>query len=212
VPPAVAEFKTARQLPGVSRGFADRIDWERALGTKEPSRALVALGKSIQVAYVRVTGRHSALRGYNALRSPPLPSTTVVVGLEEGTTDVMSQPEALGYTLAWLTPIAQTFHEFRKLGENWDSYGGSPIDPANMAAALAFLWDVIDQGVRLPLPSVSPTSTGGVGLSWRSVDTEVEIAFDPDGDPGILVTQDGHTWDAPLDEAGSVLTAVADRL
>ena len=165
----------------------------------------------MQIAYVRVIGRHSGLRGYDTQRVAPLLSGSVV-GLEKGTTDAMSQPEASGYTLAWLTPIAQTFHEFRNLEENWDSYGGSPIDPANMAAALAFLWDVIDQGVRLPLPSVNPTSTGGVGLSWRSADTEIEIAFDHDGESEVLLTEGGRTTWAPIDEAGSILRTVADRL
>jgi hypothetical protein len=155
------------------------------------------------MAYVRVAGRNSGPRGYS----------NVVGWLEEGTTDVMGQSEAPGYTLAWLTPIAQTFHEFRELGENWDSYGGSPIDPANMAAALAFLWDVIDQGVRVPLPSVNPSSTGGVGFSWLSDGTSVEVSFEADDEfAGIVVTSDGVTWDAPLSEAPLALTSIAHRL
>jgi hypothetical protein len=129
---------------------------------------------------------------------------------DEGITP--GEPQALRYTLDWLAPIARTLHDFRKLGENWDSYGGSPINPANMAAALAFLWGIIDSGVRVPHPSVQPSSDGGVGLSWLSSDTEIEISFESDEDSGIVVTQGGRTWDAPISEAAGILTSLADRL
>jgi hypothetical protein len=194
MPPTIAGMRRARPRPRVSPGFSDRLDWE-GFRTERGDGVHDGRGHGKQLETQRYSTKRQSLARV------------------EGVGDVVAKhgdnPE---YALEWIAPIARTLHEFRALGENWDSYGGSPIQPVNIAEAVAFLWGIVDSGVRLPHPSIQPSSDGGVGLSWLSGDTEVEIAFESDEDSGIVITEGGHTWDAPISEAAGILTDLADRL
>jgi hypothetical protein len=62
-------------------------------------------------------------------------------------------------------------------------------------------------------PWIAPLVTGGLELSWRRPDLEVEAVFDGTRDDQIvLVTDHGEDWDAPPYQAVPLFRAFAGRL
>jgi len=62
-----------------------------------------------------------------------------------------------------------------QLEPNWDTYGGSQIDPKCVAAALNLLSNILLDSTALP--SVVPTSRGGLQLEWHACGADLEIEF-----------------------------------
>jgi hypothetical protein len=91
--------------------------------------------------------------------------------LEEGRLIVEQENEQP----AWLMPVVKVMGELLNLPENWDSYGACRISPAATEFALQLLPETMR--VDTPVPTVVPTSSGGVQLEWhtRGIDLEVEI-------------------------------------
>jgi len=83
--------------------------------------------------------------------------------------------EIVGEPPPWVEPTVQSLGKLLELGSDWDSYGGSPIDPRCVAAALDLIFGTLPHDA--PVPSVVPTSGGGVQIEWhtRGVDLEVEL-------------------------------------
>ncbi len=136
-------------------------------------------------------------------------------GLGTYETTLMSDSSSINmdaYALVRLAPVLRALRGMSRLTTNWDSYGGLPIESANRWDAFEFLCDVAEADARIPVPAVYPTSPGGVGLSWQSGDTEVEVAFDRAGDSEIVVIDEGQTTSGPIAQATAVLLGVADRL
>jgi len=75
----------------------------------------------------------------------------------------------------WVEPTVQSLKKLLDLPPDWDSYGGSPIDPTCVYAALILVSGILPDNA--PAPSVVPTSRGGLQLEWhtRGVDLEVEF-------------------------------------
>ena len=65
--------------------------------------------------------------------------------------------------------------DFGRLPSNWDSYGARKIEPQSVAAAIKFL--IHETPGSLPLPSVVPTTAGGVQLEWHCNGVDLEVAF-----------------------------------
>jgi len=59
------------------------------------------------------------------------------------------------------------------LPPNWDSYGARTIDPYLVAGTVELLHTLI--GPDTPLPSIVPTSRGGVQLEWHCNEVDLEI-------------------------------------
>ena len=76
---------------------------------------------------------------------------------------------------AWMEPMVQSLGKLLQLERNWDTYGGSPIDLRCADAALNLAFNILPNDI--PVPSIVPTSRGGLQLEWhtRSVDLEVEF-------------------------------------
>lgn len=74
-----------------------------------------------------------------------------------------------------LLPLVLTICEFGDLPANWNSYGASPIDVELAAYSIELLFDFLND--QDPLPSIVPTSRGGVMFEWhtRGVDLEVDV-------------------------------------
>jgi hypothetical protein len=72
-------------------------------------------------------------------------------------------------------PVTEVMSKLLNLSENWDSYGARRISPAATEFALQLLSQTVQ--VDTPVPSVVPTSRGGVQLEWhtRGIDLEAEI-------------------------------------
>lgn len=76
---------------------------------------------------------------------------------------------------AWKAVTEKAFAKLTTLEEDWDSYGGLPIDPANIIAARLVLDQIMKHDT--PPPHVTPMSCGSVQLEWsmKGVDLEIEI-------------------------------------
>ena len=70
--------------------------------------------------------------------------------------------------------VINQLENLRKLGPNWDSYDGSPIEPICISAAIAFVQNLAS---HVPAPSVVPSTHGHVNLEWHTEGLELEIEF-----------------------------------
>lgn len=79
--------------------------------------------------------------------------------------------------VAPVDPIHQRLEALVHRDIGWDSYGGQPLDQAVANEVERFLRDLGSQAVRLP--SIVPTSLGGVALEWHSQEREFTIELRP---------------------------------
>lgn len=90
--------------------------------------------------------------------------------------------------------VVALLENFAHIGENcayegWDSYGGSPVSLEHLEKVQSVTVGLMNLG--MPIPMVSPTSDGGIFLTWGPIGTneaELEITFDPGICPVILVS------------------------
>lgn len=75
----------------------------------------------------------------------------------------------------WLMTAIERITSLGKLRTNWDSYGARPVDPRCAVAAIDFLLVAVSES--MPLPSVVPTSRGGIQLEWHCNGIDLEIEF-----------------------------------
>lgn len=75
----------------------------------------------------------------------------------------------------WFGPILEQICKLGELRENWDSYGGRPVNPYCAEAAISLLLLVLERDT--PAPAVVPTNRGGLQIEWHrgGMDVEVEI-------------------------------------
>jgi hypothetical protein len=65
------------------------------------------------------------------------------------------------------------------LEPGWNSYNAAEIKPSAVIAALRLLWEAMPRGG--PVPSIVPSSRGGVQLEWHTRGIELEVSFEPEG-------------------------------
>ena len=98
----------------------------------------------------------------------------------------------------WFEAIFGRIEHLLALPQDWDSYGGRPIDPKRVAHAVRILAEVMDN--QTPLPALVPTHSGGVQLEWHQgqIDLEMEIVS-----PSRVVVdfedlETGESWEEEL--------------
>ena len=89
--------------------------------------------------------------------------------------------------------------------------GSSPMGIDDVVDVLNFLSRVMDDETMPPW--IGRLSSGGVQLTWRSGDVEVEAVFDrARNEREVVVVVGANEWDAPADQADSLFATVRDRL
>ena len=83
--------------------------------------------------------------------------------------------EIIGDPPAWAESTVRSLGRLLRLGPDWDTYGGSPVDPACVVAALEFAFGTLRDDT--PIPSVVPTSRGGLQFEWHTAGADLEIEF-----------------------------------
>lgn len=113
----------------------------------------------------------------------------------------------------WVEPTVRSLERLLRLGPDWDTYGGSPVDPKCVAAALELASRTFRDDT--PIPSVVPTSRGGIQFEWHTGGADLEIEFlsatrvcglFEDQLTGVCWEKDLTSDLGPLVEAISVLT------
>lgn len=85
---------------------------------------------------------------------------------------------------ALLVPVVEQLDALWRLEPGWNSYGSKAVGRETAVAALRLLVDV---GWSGSLPTLSPTSQGGIALEWGCDDDGVEVEVRPDGRVVVLV-------------------------
>ncbi len=83
--------------------------------------------------------------------------------------------EVLGNPPAWVEQTFRSLGALLRLGPGWDSYGSPPVDPNCVAAAINVAFRILRDDS--PIPSVVPTSRGGLQLEWHRGGVDLEIEF-----------------------------------
>lgn len=83
-------------------------------------------------------------------------------------------PGFLGATMR-AAEVRRRVRPLLNLQRGWDSYGAPAIDPGIIETAEGLLLRIAQHG--LELPSVVPTSIGGVSLEWHRPGIEISIEF-----------------------------------
>ena len=91
--------------------------------------------------------------------------------------EVIQVPIARGND--WLPAITERLNELLALPANWDSYGSRTISVPAATTALQLLRSVLSAGK--PIPSIIPTSYGGIQIEWHRNNADLEISVFPDG-------------------------------
>jgi hypothetical protein len=97
----------------------------------------------------------------------------------------------------WQVEAVKRILGFKKLSENWDSYGSKPPSEAAINKAIEFVLTVPSEKFQ---PRILPVSGGAVQLEWRKRGRGLQVEFLPDGTNEYLLIEDGN----PIDD-GKVL-------
>ena len=73
----------------------------------------------------------------------------------------------------WVEPLLKKLTQLSELSDNWNSYGGKPVSPANAWNLWHFLTVNMREG--MPLPSLVPTRRGSVLAEWHTHGIDLEI-------------------------------------
>lgn len=111
---------------------------------------------------------------------------------------------------AWATPVVNRIIELAAL-PTVDPHGSRPLDVQDVVEALRFLGRNMQDDTLVPW--IGRLSSGGLQLTWRCGDIEVEAVFDQAReDHEVIVTVGDSEWDEPVSEADSLFATVVDRL
>jgi hypothetical protein len=122
----------------------------------------------------------------------PLPRGKLVIGVRGELPD-------------WVQPTLSRLGQLLTLPRDWDSYGGWPVDPACAWAAWQLLLTLMIENT--PVPTLVPTSRGGVQIEWhaKGIDLEIEVLT-----PGEFIVSfedavTGQAWEKNVKDAAAEL-------
>jgi hypothetical protein len=130
-------------------------------------------------------------RGGDSLVSRAWSGVTRMIRLEITDDQIIVENDA--FTLpTWVVPTVVRLFELQRLREDWDSYGGVPLQDRHRDAVVRFLSSVMtDDLVR---PDIVPLADGGVQLEWRRDGLDVDFVSDEElSEPTLFVTHGDDT-------------------
>ncbi len=89
----------------------------------------------------------------------------------------------------WARAIVQSLVKLLQLPDDWDGYGGVPIQGQIATKALTALLQVMDHDS--PIPNVVPLNDGGIQLEWHRRGRHLELEFPSDEAPSFYYYEDG---------------------
>lgn len=85
----------------------------------------------------------------------------------------------------------KTLFGFCQLSHNWDSYGSPPPTENAINSAYKILLDVASLE-DMPAPHVMALSGGGIHISWRRTNRELDLEILTNGEVDFLQSQEDH--------------------
>jgi hypothetical protein len=122
----------------------------------------------------------------------PLPRGKLVIGVRGEPPD-------------WVQPTLKRLGQLLTLPRDWDSYGGLPVDPACVWAAWQLLLALMVEDT--PVPSLVPTSRGGVQIEWhaKGIDLEIEVVTPAELIVSFEDAVTGQAWEKKISDAAREL-------
>ncbi len=108
------------------------------------------------------------------------PSASLSVSCNEPPTPVRRVKLRLRIT-ALVDEVVAQIMALGALQSGWNSYRAGQISAAAQSRAAAFVGLLANRDMRIRMPSVAPTSDGGVSLHWDVDNREIDIVFTEDG-------------------------------
>ena len=146
--------------------------------------------------YIEVTSEHEVPNAFNTgtFLPPEVFDVSINVAIVEGLAEFqISWDEELAQPLVDLEELPKALtdrlRELLKLPNNWDSYGAPCISEVALKTAESLLRRAfISVGSELPVPFVSPTLDGGVGMEWKlESGKELLLEIEPDSSVSYLL-------------------------
>ena len=103
----------------------------------------------------------------------------------------------------WIVPLLEDVCELGLLPSNWNSYGAKPVRPEIAAATIVLLLNLLEPDD--PVPSVVPTSRGGILLEWHEAGVDLEVDIRSPSWIHVSLEDDQHCEE--VDRASSELVA-----
>lgn len=119
------------------------------------------------------------------------------------------RPRRLIGHAAWLAPVVAEVNRLMALPNDWDTLGGTPLEPWAAREAIDFL---IEYALpETPAPIIAPWNDGGVHLEWRARELLVEVDISP-GESQTLYYRDhalGREEDRPIEPSDRGLVSLS---
>jgi hypothetical protein len=129
----------------------------------------------------------------------PLPHGELVLGVRGDPPD-------------WVAPTLKTLGQLLTLPQDWNSYGSRAVDPACAWAAWQLL--LLVMGEDSPVPSLVPTSRGGVQIEWhaKGIDLEIEVVTPQQFHVSFEDADTAEAWEKEMTDAARELPPWIARL
>jgi hypothetical protein len=112
---------------------------------------------------------------------------------------------------SWLHVLIGSAFRLLVLPKDWDSYGGQQVVPKPIEAAIRLLSLFMTD--KCPLPSLVPTSAGGVQIEWHTKGVDLEIEIAPDGSALGQLDEGGRlSWEGRPEQHIAELRGLFQRL
>lgn len=116
---------------------------------------------------------------------------------------------------AWLWRVLERIAHLGTLSDDWDSYGGRPVELKTLVAGLLLLAEILPADAADP--AVVPSSAGGVQFEWHVAGIDLEIELEPEAEIEFAFTdrvtgEERDTDNVQTDQVVDFLRTVAGRL
>ncbi len=161
-------------------------------------RSAAVIGFSDADVYIRPGAPVHGAWGHIAALAP-LSSRHIVVRAPRWLSWRFGLDARLDAPQPWLRGFSSELVALVNLAENWDSYGGHPVDPDVARFAYRLIGELL--GPAQPLPALIPTSQGGLSLEWHAIDFDVQVNIPPEDDVEVFYRDHGDEWEGDLLDA-----------
>lgn len=105
----------------------------------------------------------------------------------------------------WVQPTLERISDLLRMPDRHNSYGTPKVDPGSAWMALKM---VEGAGVSmLPVPTIHPTTDGGLGFTWYGPETECALTISPGSADGVFKVNVGARKGALIRDFGEFSSA-----